>query len=263
MGNFERAAFYTRRHLEISREVGDVDGINSAEETLLQLETASEAPSSPCHSLLRRRRSMEQLDMTIGQSETSSESGQSKRRNPFSTFFKSKNSQSKTRNLNKENEEDMFDILTRVQGSRLDDQRANQKRVQTRKEDIDNLLNQIAGINGANRRMDKQRVSLAEINRTPTDQSEAKTVNQSQSDSNLQKLKSSKISSKQPKESKKSKKITEKLPDDDFFDSLITCSNRIDEQRSQITPGDQKTKVGPQLRTIPDDDFFKKLLEIF
>ena len=48
----------------------------------------------------------------------------------------------------------MFDILTRVQGSRLDDQRANQKRVQTRKEDIDNLLNQIAGINGANRRMD-------------------------------------------------------------------------------------------------------------
>ena len=58
----------------------------------------------------------------------------------------------------------MFDILTRIQGSRLDDQRANQKRVQTRKEDIDNLLNQIAGINGANRRMDKQRVSLAEIN---------------------------------------------------------------------------------------------------
>ena len=145
LGNLERAAFYTRRHLEISREVGDIDGINSAEETLLQLETASEAPSSPCHSLLRRRRSMEQLDMTIGQSETSSDS-------------------SGTRNLNKENEEDMFDILTRIQGSRLDDQRANQKRVQTRKEDIDNLLNQIAGINGANRRMDKQRVSLAEIN---------------------------------------------------------------------------------------------------
>merc|ERR1719410_1876438 len=136
---------------------------------------------------------MEQLDMTIGQSETSSDSGQSKRRNPFSTFFNRKNNQSKTRNLNKENEEDMFDILTRVQGSRLDDQRANQKRVQTRKEDIDNLLNQIAGINGANRRMDKQRVSLAEINRT-TNQSETKTmsVNQSQSDSNLQKLKSSK-----------------------------------------------------------------------
>ena len=256
MGNLERAAFYTRRHLEISREVGDLDGINSAEETLLQLETASEAPSSPCHSLLRRRRSMEQLDMTIGQSETSSDSGtsQSKRRNPFSTFFK-KNNQSKTRNLNKENEEDMFDILTRVQGSRLDDQRANQKRVQTRKEDIDNLLNQIAGISGSNRRMDKQRVSLAEINRT-TDQSQSenKTVNQSQSDSNLQKLKSSKKA-----KDKKSKNV-EKLPDDDFFDSLITCSNRIDEQRSQITPGDQKTKVGPQLRTIPDEDFFKKLL---
>ena len=119
----------------------------------------------------------------------------------------------------------------------------------------------IARISGSNRRMDKQRVSLAEINRT-TDQSQSenKTVNQSQSDSNLQKLKSSKKSSKQPKESKKSKKVTEKLPDDDFFDSLITCSNRIDEQRSQITPGDQKTKVGPQLRTIPDDDFFKKLL---
>ena len=242
-------------------KVGDVDGINSAEETLLQLETASEAPSSPCHSLLRRRRSMEQLDMTIGQSETSSDSGQSKRRNPFSTFFKSKNNQSKTRNLNKENEEDMFDILTRVQGSRLDDQRANQKRVQTRKEDIDNLLNQIAGINGANRRMEKQRVSLAEINRTTTDQSQSenKTVNQSQSDSNLQKLKSAKKSKPKVEKPKKSKKV-EKLPDDDFFDSLMTCSNRIDEQRSQIKPGDQKTKVGPQLRTIPDDDFFKKLL---
>ena len=88
LGNLERAAFYTRRHLEISREVGDIDGINSAEETLLQLETASEAPSSPCHSLLRRRRSMEQLDMTIGQSETSSDSSgtslKEKRRNPSS-----------------------------------------------------------------------------------------------------------------------------------------------------------------------------------
>ena len=207
MGNLERAAFYTRRHLEISREVGDLDGINSAEETLLQLETASEAPSSPCHSLLRRRRSMEQLDMTIGQSETSSDSGQSKRRNPFSTFFNRKNNQSKTRNLNKENEEDMFDILTRVQGSRLDDQRANQKRVQTRKEDIDNLLNQIAGISGSNRRMDKQRVSLAEINRT-TDQSQSenKSVNQSQSDSNLQKLKSSKKAKPKDKKSKKKPK---------------------------------------------------------
>ena len=105
--------------------------------------------------------------------------------------------------------------------------------------------------------MDKQRVSLAEINRT-TDQSQSenKSVNQSQSDSNLQKLKSSKKAKPKDKKSKK----TEKLPDDDLFDSLITCSNRIDEQRSQITPGDQKTKVGPQLRTIPGDDFFQKII---
>ena len=49
--------------LNSSREAGDEDAINSAEETLLQLETASEAPSSPCHSLLRRRHSMEHIDM--------------------------------------------------------------------------------------------------------------------------------------------------------------------------------------------------------
>ena len=46
-----------------SRDLGDEDGIHSAEETLLQLETASEAPSSPCNSLLRRRRSMDNIQM--------------------------------------------------------------------------------------------------------------------------------------------------------------------------------------------------------
>ena len=55
-----------------SRDLGDEDGIHSAEETLLQLETASEAPSSPCHSLLRRRRSMDHIDI-MSRSTTDSE----------------------------------------------------------------------------------------------------------------------------------------------------------------------------------------------
>ena len=83
--------------------------------------------------------------------------------------------------------------------SRIDDQRAA-KQTSTKKEDIESLLAQISGVNGTNRRMFNQRVSLQELNQAeqPTMN---KTVNQSHSDSNLQKMK------------KKSKKVfySEKL----------------------------------------------------
>ena len=73
---------------------------------------------------------------------------------------------------------------------RIDDQRAA-KSSTTKKEDIENLLAQISGINGPNRRMGNQRVSLQELNSSATSETPIinKSVNQSQSDSNLQKLK--------------------------------------------------------------------------
>ena len=73
---------------------------------------------------------------------------------------------------------------------RIDDQRAA-KSSTTKKEDIENLLAQISGINGPNRRMGNQRVSLQELNSSSTSETPIinKSVNQSQSDSNLQKLK--------------------------------------------------------------------------
>merc|ERR1712242_54724 len=136
---------------------GDEDGIHSAEETLLQLETASEAPSSPCHSLLRRRRSMDHIDI-MSRSTTDSEapllstsqgSKRKDRKNIFSNLFGKEKDKEKKKEPNKENDEDLFDILSRVQGSRIDDQRAA-KSSTTKKEDIENLLAQISGINGPN-----------------------------------------------------------------------------------------------------------------
>jgi hypothetical protein len=100
--------------------VGDLEAANFAEETLLQLETASEAPSSPCHSLLRRRRSMEHLDLV---SLTPHPKSKKDRKNPFVNFFSKSSQKAKTvvdpsKDPDKENEDDMFDILNRVQGSR-------------------------------------------------------------------------------------------------------------------------------------------------
>lgn len=247
LGNKDRAAFYTKRHLDISREIGDEEAVCYAEETLLQLETASEAPSSPCHSLLRRRRSMEHLDLLSLTPRT-----KDKKKNPFAAFF-SKEKQAKAKpeqrkssvEVDKENAEDMFDMLDRVQRSRINEQRSDQKLV-AKKEDIEELLAAITGTNNSNRRLENQRVSLAELQEKQQHQ-----INQSQSDSNLQK-----IQKKLKKEKKK-----EKFADDEFFESLLkgAQSGRLDEQRSAVVPGVRSKR--PQVRTIPDEDFFTNLLK--
>ena len=53
--------------------------------------------------------------------------------------------------------------------------------------------------------------------------------------------------------------IKEHFPDDDFFDGLIRSQSRLDDQRSSVRPGVKAR--GPQVRTIPDEDFFKSLLK--
>jgi len=247
LGNKDRAAFYTKRHLEISREIGDEEAACYAEETLLQLETASEAPSSPCRSLLRRRRSMEHLDLM-----SMTPRAKDKKKNPFAAFFskeKTKDKPEKSKSsaeVDKENTEDMFDMLDRVQRSRINEQRSDQKLV-TKKEDIETLLAAITGTNNSNRRLENQRVSLAELQ-----EKQQHHINQSQSDSNLQKI--------QSKKSKKEKK-KEKFADDDIFEVLMkgAQSGRLDEQRSGVKPGVRSKR--PQVRTIPDDDFFASLLK--
>ena len=119
LGNKDRAAFYTKRHLEISREIGDEEAACFAEETLLQLETASEAPSSPCRSLLCRRKSMEHLDLL-----SMTPRAKDKKKNPFAAFFSKEKAKDKPEkrkssvDVDKENTEDMFDMLDRVQRSR-------------------------------------------------------------------------------------------------------------------------------------------------
>ena len=94
---------------------------------------------------------------------------------------------------------------------RINDQRAD-KKASTKKEDIESLLNAITGSNNSNRRMDNQRVSLSELqessrtfdHKAATTSSGSTKVNQSQSDSNLQKMQKE---GQQKKESKKRKKI--------------------------------------------------------
>ena len=62
----------------------------------------------------------------------------------------------------------------------------------TKKEDIEGLLAAITGTNNSNRRLENQRVSLAELQ-----EKQQHHINQSQSDSNLQK-----IQHKKPKKEK-------------------------------------------------------------
>ena len=82
---------------------------------------------------------------------------------------------------------------------RIDEQCATKKN-SSKKEDIESLLAAISGSNDSQRRMDNQRVSLSELQ----DQTRAQKVNQSQSDSNLQKL-------SKEKEKKRKKKKVKKL----------------------------------------------------
>ncbi|XP_044762322.1 G-protein-signaling modulator 2 isoform X1 [Coccinella septempunctata] len=270
LGNHEKALHFASKHLEISKELDDPVGEATAKLNIADLkkilnlnETTSEAASSSCtttssssNSSLKdaqnnnsthrakqrvRRDSMEQLSLiklTPDAKEKSSISG-----NIQKTMAPSKH----------EDDDTFFDLLSKFQSKRMDDQRctltvnnkentnqvANANRQQGRKNGSDDLIDLIAGMQS--KRMDEQRVELPHL---PGLQA-----------SSLQRLANSRNNS---------------IPDDTFLDQLVRCQdNRLEDQRSQlpapIVDNEENDNPVPQQKsgaTVPDEDFFSLIMRI-
>lgn len=272
LGNHEKALHFASKHFEISKELDDPVGEATAKLNIADLkkilnlgEETAEAGSSSCttssssNSSLKdaqnnnssqrlkqrvRRDSMEQLSLI-----------------KLTPDIKDKSAsrlQKAAVPVKHEDEDSFFDLLSKFQSKRMDDQRctlaldnkentnkvANTNSVanshQARNDGPDDLIDMIAGMQS--KRMDEQRVELPNL---PGLQA-----------SSLQRLAESRNNS---------------VPDDRFLDQLVRCqAGRLEDQRSQLPASseDNEENDNPVPRpqksgaTVPDEDFFSLIMRV-
>ena len=231
MGNHEQALYYAKLHLQISRELGDtmgqataqmnvVDlqkmlGIEKADDdkkNLLNAASANIVASSPGRYRLRRQ-SMDNLDLIKLTPDSKSKDNAEAYRSRGQHQQQQQQAQKED-----EDEENFFDLLSRFQSGRMDDQRCvlrtNQKKnnnalnnQQNNENDKDeeDLLQLIAGMQS--KRMDEQRVTLPYLPGLNT------TKNKAPANATKQSL----------------------VDDDSFLEMLARCqSSRLEDQRSPL-----------------------------
>uniref|UniRef100_A0A673NEL7 G-protein-signaling modulator 1-like n=1 Tax=Sinocyclocheilus rhinocerous TaxID=307959 RepID=A0A673NEL7_9TELE len=259
LGNHRQALHYTRKHLDISREIGDRNGELTARmnvEELIEALGVKEADLSPSESEFEvqgarpkftKKNSMDSVDLWKYSSEkvlTCSTSNWVTRILPCRI-------RSKFNKLARDasDEDCFFDLLSKFQSSRMDDQRcqldepsngenAGGADRNTLNDMIDaslltspqteELFDLIAS--SQSRRLDDQRVSVSNLPGLRI------------THNNLGHL----CGENDPQE-----------PSDDFFNMLIKCqSSRIDDQRCSPPEG------GPRAPTVPDEDFFSLIQRV-
>ncbi|XP_066138449.1 G-protein-signaling modulator 2 isoform X2 [Euwallacea fornicatus] len=253
LGHHDQALNFARKHLGISKEIGDPLGEATAKMNIADLKKVLNLPESPeaideVPPLMKtpgrldrdnylhrvRRESMEQLSL-IKMTPDGKTGGANMPGNPAG-----KN----------EDEDSFFDLLSRFQSKRMDDQRCslnvkgrehcenkeNKNMVNIPKNDEpEDLFDLITGMQS--KRMDEQRVELPNLPGLQT--------------SSRQRLADSSI------------------PDDHFLDQLVRCQNsRLDDQRSPLpSTADESESVSlavapgvPRGATVPDEDFFSLIM---
>uniref|UniRef100_A0A672S0Z5 G-protein-signaling modulator 1-like n=1 Tax=Sinocyclocheilus grahami TaxID=75366 RepID=A0A672S0Z5_SINGR len=243
LGKHRQALHHTRKHLEISREIGDRNGELTARmnvEELMEALGVKEADLSPSESEFKvqgarpkfiKKASMESVDLWKYSSEK------------VTLCFLQKLARDTS------DEDCFFDLLSKFQSSRMDDQRcqldeppngenAGGADPNTLNDMIDaslltspqteELFDLIAS--SQSRRLDDQRVSVSNLPGLRI------------THNNLGHL----CGESDPQE-----------PSDDFFNMLIKCqSSRIDDQRCSPPEG------GPRAPTVPDEDFFSLIQRV-
>nr|CAG4647869.1 EOG090X05CB [Moina brachiata] len=286
MGNHEKALHYAQRHLEISREIGDPTGEATAQMNLADLRRTlgmdgdsgpdgmggssnmglSEADDDGLYGAdkaRQRRLSMERMDLLKLTPEVRHLHGKGRQTlhefdavwpKPPTTICEMPPKFGSGDDALDE-EESFFDLVTRFQSKRMDDQRCSLAVIGNKetqqipsnttpsssalespsrlKED---LLDLIAGMQS--RRMDEQRASLPRLpglNNTDPDI--------------LRRL-----------SSEPSAEEAAALPDENFFEMLMRCQGtRLEDQRSALPDSSPRRHRGP---TMPDEDFFSLIMRL-
>ncbi|XP_067293632.1 G-protein-signaling modulator 1b isoform X2 [Pseudorasbora parva] len=235
LGNHRQALHYARKHLDISREIGDRNGELTARmnvEELMEALGLKEGDLSPSDSEFKvlgarpkfsKKNSLESVDLW-------------------------KYSSDKKLGRDPSDEDCFFDLLSKFQSSRMDDQRcqldesANGEEEGGADENLNDMID--AGLlsspqteelfdliaSSQSRRLDDQRVSVSNLPGLRI------------THNNLGHL----CGENEPAE-----------PSDDFFNMLIKCqSSRIDDQRCS------PPEAGPRAPTVPDEDFFSLIQRV-
>ncbi|XP_072375215.1 G-protein-signaling modulator 2-like isoform X1 [Diabrotica undecimpunctata] len=259
LGNHDKALSFAKKHLEISKELGDSMGEATAKMNIADLKKILDIPESPSddsdmtksdssnnvgHSQLHRvrRESMEQLSL-IKLTPDGKRPGLS---------LPQKNSLASIKATGGEEDDSFFDLLSRFQSKRMDDQRCsltidnkenrNTNNIPYNNETPEDLIDMIAGMQS--KRMDEQRVSLPHL---PGLQSNSR-----------QRL----------SEPNRSNSVNS-VPDDNFLDQLVRCQgSRLEDQRSPLPVAavDAETDPPPPASnsksgaTVPDEDFFSLIM---
>nr|CAG4636141.1 EOG090X05CB [Eubosmina coregoni] len=277
MGNHEKALHYAQRHLEISREIGDPTGEATAQMNLADLRrtlgvdgdglgTSSGAGQEGDDDGLcggtdkarQRRLSMERMDilkLTPDVRQLHARTGHRRLHEVDAVWPKAPASHIErppqfqaNGDAAMDEEESFFDLVTRFQSKRMDDQRCSLTVIDNKENQImgsihespsrlkEDLLDLIAGMQS--RRMDEQRASLP---RLPG-------LNNVNPDI-LRRL-----------SSEPSGEDAAALPDENFFEMLMRCQGtRLEDQRSALPDTSPRRHRGP---TMPDEDFFSLIMRL-
>lgn len=284
IGTHEKALHYAQLHLFLAKELGDPVGETTARINIADLKKVLNVPDaqSDTESLKELQQKLMQKNQNISQA--SSTSGMTRqhrlRRQSMEQLDlikltpDSKKQQSvdldHLPSKNQENskppkEEDFFDLLTRSQSKRMDDQRCTLKTTGSEKgrkpltqqnnnvKDQKKLLEMIADFQ--TERMEEQRCEL------------------------LPGFKRSDKSPGPPQLTEASASTNKPEPDEPFFDMLMRCqSSRYDEQRSELPknsviqdseqPNDNnnvmpvRNEPARNRTTLPDEDFFSLIMRV-
>ncbi|XP_025418716.1 G-protein-signaling modulator 2 isoform X1 [Sipha flava] len=260
LGNHEKALYFASKHLEISKEIGDTVGQATAQINIVDikkslgmsngqlspdskelLDTISNTQPSPQLRRYRvRRQSMEQLDLL-------KLTPDNKGKAPISNDKIYQSTSSGSKKSEKTEDDPFFDLLSRFQAGRMDDQRCtlgstrnleDKENLNSNKlvsqivghaESQDDLLDMIAGMQS--KRMDEQRVELEQLPGI-------------------------------------AKPDIEQQPDDNFLEMLMRCQGeRLEDQRSEL-PVSNISSDGESQRTpnrgptVPDEDFFTLIMRL-
>ncbi|XP_043913982.1 G-protein-signaling modulator 1 isoform X2 [Protopterus annectens] len=241
LGNNDKALHFARKHLEISQEIGDWNGETTAREKVLQLKSALGIHSS---------QDDEDLSPQYTAYEVQGARPKTQQRSSMDSLDIWKYSSEKSITRDPSNEECFFDLLSKFQSNRMDDQRCTLEEqngatgnmptpvspLEDRKShsslmaspQTEEFFDLIAS--SQSRRLDDQRASVGNLPGLRITQN------------NMSHLRSD----TDPQE-----------PGDEFFNMLMKCqSARIDDQR--CAPPDSLPK-GP---TVPDEDFFSLIQRV-
>lgn len=270
IGNHEKALHYAQLHLFLAKELNDPVGeatarINIADlkkvlnvpdsqsdtDSLLELQQKliqkqSQQPSNVTQSARIhrfRRQSMEQLDLI----KLTPDGKNQKQQSVDLDNLPSRNNENRPKG-----EDDFFELLTRTQSKRMDDQRCTLKSDSKERKPLSqqninagkDIIEMIAEFQAD--RMDEQRCVLPGWKRSDKNQEIPVSLNE----------------------------VATNEPEEPFFDMLMRCQgSRYNEQRSELPKGNivldaeagNTQSVSPQANprnTLPDEDFFSLIMRV-